>query len=260
MKNADTERLSRMKFVVFGGTTEGRCLSRALAESGAEVTVCVASDYGAEEQGESAGIRLLKGPLSPEEKDELLKRAELCVDATHPYARHITRSVKDACRRVGCLYLRLLRPPGAGEESPCFPSAEAVAEALKERKGNILLTTGSRGLQAFRDLEPERLYPRVLPSHEALSACEAMGIPHRNILAMQGPFSEELNAAIIRQYQIRFLVTKDGGETGGFPEKAAAAERTGAELLVIGRPEAEEGERYERILRHCLRLLEEPRM
>ena len=31
-----------MRFVIFGGTTEGRTLSLALAGAGAEVTVCVA--------------------------------------------------------------------------------------------------------------------------------------------------------------------------------------------------------------------------
>ena len=40
-----------MKVVIFSGTTEGRKLSRLLAEAGAKVTVCVASEYGSEEQG-----------------------------------------------------------------------------------------------------------------------------------------------------------------------------------------------------------------
>ena len=47
-----------MNVVLFSGTTEGRRLSRALAELGAGVTVCVATQYGREEQGEAVSALL----------------------------------------------------------------------------------------------------------------------------------------------------------------------------------------------------------
>ena len=68
---------------------------------------------------------------------------------------------------------------------------------------NVLLATGAKELSAFAPLGAARLYARVLPSHEGLAACEAAGIPHRHILAMQGPFTRELNEAILRKYYIR---------------------------------------------------------
>ena len=68
---------------------------------------------------------------------------------------------------------------------------------------------------------------------------------------MQGPFSKEMNTATIRQYKIRFLVSKDGGEAGGYAEKAAAAEETGAELIVLRRPE-ESGLGYDEVLNLCI--------
>ena len=61
-----------MKVVIFGGTTEGRVLSALLQQAGAEVTVCVASEYGEEEQGRVAGVQTRVGPLSGEEKQALL--------------------------------------------------------------------------------------------------------------------------------------------------------------------------------------------
>ena len=69
-----------MRFVIFGGTTEGRTLSLALAEAGAEVTVCVASAYGQEQQGEAPGVEI--------ERSRALHRCHtpLC----HPY--HAVRS------------------------------------------------------------------------------------------------------------------------------------------------------------------------
>ncbi len=56
-------------------------------------------------------------------------------------------------------------------------------------------------------------------------------------MAVQGPFSREMNAAQLREYDCRLLVTKDGGKEGGFEEKLAAAAQTGARAAVIRRPE-----------------------
>ena len=240
-----------MKIVIFSGTTEGRRLSRELAGAGAEVTVCVASDYGKEEQGEVPGAQVRVGPLSPEEKQELLKDAALCVDATHPYARHISETVKAACKAENIPLLRLKRSESELGDAHAVESAAEAASYLAEREGNILLTTGVKELKSFAALPPERVFPRVLPSRESIAACEEAGIPHRNIIAMQGPFSKEMNAATIRQYEIRFLVSKDGGEAGGFAEKAAATRETGAELIVLRRPE-EDGLGFDEVLNQCM--------
>lgn len=240
-----------MKIVIFGGTSESRKLSRLLAEAGAAVTVCVATEYGDEEQGKYPGVSTRIGPMRAEEKKELLRDAAICVDATHPYAAHISLSVKAACGEAGVEYLRLLRPPCVAENAAVFKNAGAAADYLKDREGRVLLTTGAKELAAFASLDPTRLYPRILPNHESLSACEALHIPHRNIIAMQGPFSREMNAAMIRQFGVRFLVTKDGGAPGGFPEKAAAAAETGVQLLVLRRPE-DDGLSFEEVSNRCI--------
>ena len=246
-----------MRVVVFGGTTEGRLLSHRLADLGAAVTVCVATDYGSEEQGDRPGIRKRAGPMSPEEMERLVAGADLCVDATHPYAVHVTASVRRACARTGTEYRRLLRRESAPvSDSVTVESAEEAARLLAGTQGNILLTTGAKELPPFGVLPPERLFPRILPTHKGLSACEALGIPHRNIIAMQGPFTRALNAALIRQFEIACLVTKDGGAPGGFPEKAAAARETGAKLIVIRRPE-ETGQSFGEILALCEEKLRE---
>ena len=92
-----------------------------------------------------------------------------------------------------------------------FQSAAHVADFLAQTQGNVLLATGAKELPAFAQLAPERLYPRVLPTLDGIAACEAAHIPHKNILALQGPFSYALNRALLEQFSIRFLVTKDGG-------------------------------------------------
>lgn len=243
-----------MKVLIFSGTTEGRRLSRLLAQEGAQVTVSVASDYGREAQGEFPGVTVRTGRLNAEEMARLLRGFDLCIDATHPYAVEATAAIKTACELARVPVRRLLRRESGDTGGVYVDSAAQAAAYLAGREGNILLTTGAKELSAFGGLDRERLFPRVLPSHESLAACEAAGIPHRNILAMQGPFSTELNAALLRQFHISYLVTKDGGRTGGFPEKVQAARDTGVEPVVIRRPE-DRGDPFDEILNFCQEMM-----
>ena len=102
-----------MNVVVFSGTTEGRSFSRALAALGAAVTVCVATELGAEEQGCADGITVRTGRLDAEGMAALLRGAALCVDATHPYAAEATHNIRAAAAAAGVEYHRLLRPASA---------------------------------------------------------------------------------------------------------------------------------------------------
>lgn len=240
-----------MKFVVFGGTTEGRVLSHRLAELGGTVTVCVATEYGAEEQGTCPGVTILTGRKTAEEMAELVQDAAVCIDATHPYAVAVTAQLQWACAAAQTPYRRLLREKSRAPDGAIqVESAAAAAAYLRDKPGNILLSTGAKELAAYGTLPPQRLYPRILPTHEGIAACEALGIPHRNLLALQGPFSQALNEALFRQYAIAWVVTKDGGAAGGFPEKAAAAQCCGAKLVVLRRPE-EEGATLEELIQAC---------
>jgi precorrin-6x reductase len=129
---------------------------------------------------------------------------------------------------------------------------------LKAVDGNILLTTGSKELTAFTEIPDyeTRLYPRVLPAVESIEACLSLGFQASHIIALQGPFSKELNIALMRQFEIKAIVTKDGGKPGGFPEKLDAARELGAEVIVIRRPD-EEGLSEDDVILELTKLLEE---
>ena len=245
-----------MKAVVFSGTTEGRRFSQKLAALGAKVAVCVATPLGAEEQGEMAGITVHAGRLQPDAMAALLAGADLCIDATHPYAVDATKNIRAAAAQAGVEYRRLLRAQSPLPEGcAVFETAAQAAEYLAGQDGNVLLATGAKELSAFASLDPARLYPRVLPTPEGIATCEAAQIPHRNIIAMQGPFSLALNVALMEQFHIQYLVTKDGGAAGGFAEKVQAAAKTGAQLVVLRRP-PEVGETEDELFTHCQEMLQ----
>ena len=231
-----------LKFCIFAGTTEGRALAELLRlQQGTDVTVCVATQYGETLLSPAEGLRVRTGRMTAEEMTALLRaeRFALVLDATHPYAAQATENIAAACAQTGTDCLRVLREDSARADGAVYvPDLPAAAAYLDCHAGNILLTTGSKELQQFAGIRDfaSRVWARVLPMEASLESCRTAGLPPAHILAMQGPFSEELNVALLRAIDAKFLVTKDGGRAGGFAEKAAAAARTGAALLVIGRP------------------------
>ena len=249
------------RILIFGGTTEGRLLAEYCHQQEIEAYVSVVSGYGADLLPESEYLHVLSGRMAGEAMEGFMKRASIraVFDATHPYAAEATRNIKEACGRARVSYLRVTRESAAAEnpggDSGKGPAAafssqvvyvHSVEEAvcyLKDREGDILVTTGSKELAAYTALPgyEERLYVRVLPSCAAISACEDIGIRGKRIIAMQGPFSEEMNRAMIRQLGVRYLVTKEAGTAGGFLEKLSAAEALSVTAVVIGRP-LEEGD------------------
>ena len=78
--------------------------------------------------------------------------------------------------------------------------------------------------------------------------CYDAGFTGRHLICMQGPFSEEMNTAIINQYNIKYTVTKNSGRQGGFMEKVNSAMATDTKLIIIGRPVIEEGLTYEQVI------------
>ena len=235
-----------MKLFLMGGTTEGRRLAQALDGprfARLEVTLSVATDYGQEVLPKFRRVQVLRGRLDEEGLKSLLSEGYgLAIDATHPYAKAASETLARACAALGLPLWRCLRP-----ESPLpagtltAPDAAGAARLLQGLPGKILLTTGSKELGAFDSLDKSRLFARVLPTVEGIRACEALGLAHGHILALQGPFGRELNEALMRAYDISVLVTKDGGGPGGLAEKLAAAQNLGVQVVLIRRPLAETG-------------------
>ena len=161
--------------------------------------------------------------------------------------RVVTQNIKAAMNDLSIPYLRLKkrgREGGRIEGVRYFEDHEACAEALCQTAGNILSTTGSRGLSrccAHEKLK-ERLYVRVLPGHREHSALYGAGSRRKSrFWRCRDHFTEQMNEAMLRQYDIQCLVTKQSGRTGGFLEKLKAAERINIPVYVVGTMAEEEG-------------------
>lgn len=244
-----------MKALVFAGTTEGREAALMLARTGISVTAFTATDYGHEVlDGAADGLQNLtveSGRLSEEQIRELLLGEApdtLVIDATHPYATQVTANIRRACMDAQKSYIRIVRKSTfAGEPAgvTVLADAQALCEwANREEniKKKILLTTGSKDLRIYTEIESyrDRVWPRILPDMDSLRIATELGYKKSNIICMQGPFSTEMNIAMIKSVGADVLVTKDTGATGGFDSKLEAALSSGIEAVVIGRPSDQE--------------------
>lgn len=231
--------------LLFGGTTEGRRLACDLVDRGWRVTVCVATDVGARQYPEDlSGLDLHIGRLDFDEMTSLMGQGFSCVlDATHPYAVEVSRNVRSAAERVGLAYIRVIRP--RVDFSGCLV-AQTVEEACREVPadgGCVLAATGNKEIADYTVIEDyrKRVFARVLPDEASVESCRAIGLSDDHIITGTGPFSVADNESLMRAHDISYLITKESGQAGGFPEKLEAAHACGCTVIVVCRPQHEAG-------------------
>lgn len=261
------------KIWIFGGTTEGRLLAEYCSREKIEAWVSVASEYGEEllqeelmESGNagnpdlnhntclakkslknvqaSSVIKVLRGRMDRYQMEEFIRNQgiHLVIDATHPHARLVSEEIQEACGRTGVRLERCLRAEGEQNKARDWVEVDSIQEAvsfLSSVSGVIFATTGSKELEALCQIPDyqKRVYARVLPTSNVLKKCEKLGITGSHLIAMQGPFSTEMNTLFLRQTKAEWLLTKDSGRAGGFQEKVEAARENGTRVVVIRRPE-----------------------
>lgn len=261
------------KIWIFGGTTEGRLLAEYCSREKIEAWVSVASEYGEEllqeelmESGNagnpdlnhntclakkslknvqaSSEIKVLRGRMDRYQMEEFIRNQgiHLVIDATHPHARLVSEEIQEACGRTGVRLERCLRAEGEQNKARDWVEVDSIQEAvsfLSSVSGVIFATTGSKELEALCQIPDyqKRVYARVLPTSNVLKKCEKLGITGSHLIAMQGPFSTEMNTLFLRQTKAEWLLTKDSGRAGGFQEKVEAARENGTRVVVIRRPE-----------------------
>ena len=245
------------KTIVFAGTTEGYEICRFLSANKISVLACVATEYGSHSLEAGEYLKIQAKRMDEQAMAELFhkEQPEFILDATHPYAAEVTQNIKSAALASGISYIRILRAESLSQNAVYVENTEQAVEYLRNTQGRILLTTGSKELAVFTKLQDyqERIYARVLSLPSVVDTCQKLGFEGKHLIAMQGPFSREMNEATIRQYDCQYLVTKDSGKAGGFQEKIDAAFACGAVPVIIGRPAQEEGIS----LTECKRMLAE---
>ncbi len=228
--------------LVLAGTSEGREAAVSLEKDGKAVMASTATVYGGELLAEEFQGDITTRPLSPAEMLQLIEDNQISkvVDATHPFAVQVSRNAREACRQSGILYERLERKTELVPEGEGVTRARDLEEAVQlaaGTAGNVFITTGSSKLEQYTAvLDPENLVVRILPVQGSLDKCLSLGISPKNIIAMQGPFDEQINRLLFRRYNAKLVITKESGSTGGTIHKINAAAALGIPVILISRP------------------------
>lgn len=226
--------------LVLGGTADSRMVVRELKEAGHPVMVTVVSSYGGTLAAGEKPDEVLVQALEPQELAELITRQKIIavVDATHPFAQNISVMAREVCSKQGVSYLRYSRPGTILPDHPLITIVSGYKEAADSaaQLGEVIfLTTGSKTLEVFAEMAgllQKKIVARVLPDSKVIEKCLGLGLQPSQIIAMQGPFSKELNKAIFQHTCAEVVVTKESGDVGGVDAKVEAALELTIPLLV----------------------------
>lgn len=240
--------------IVIAGTIDARQIIGELIKLNVSVVATVTTTFGTELLNEYQGLKVYEGKLNSGEMIKLINEthASCLIDASHPYAGNVSVNAITACETAKITYLRFERDESRVEYSNItrvkdFIEAAKLAESFQ---GNIFLTVGSNNLEIFTGIIPdfkERLFVRVLPDSKVLIKCESAGLSAKNIIAIKGPFTEEMNIAMLKACNASVIVTKDSGDAGGTAEKLGAAQKLGVPVIMVERPHVDYGKKVSSI-------------
>lgn len=247
MKTKEKEAKKNIRCLLAAGTTEGLEAMQLLDEIGIETAACVATALG-RKMLEHTKAHIYSGRMDAAAFARFIeeKAIDFVVDATHPFAVEVTQNLKMAAEAKKIPYIRYVRKSAAYAYEKLIHAADAgaAAEGLLTIKGNILLTTGANTAAVYKAVLPdfnERVYIRVLDTAASKTLCRTVGIDEAHVIAQNPPFSLEDNCSLIEKYDIAVLVSKDSGVRGGLLEKIESAKAFGIPVILIDRPDGDEG-------------------
>jgi len=186
-----------------------------------------------------------------------MKAPTLIMDASPPSSNIKLAPLRQWCEQLGIPYLRLERPETVIPVSlliyPVYTWDEALLRleqrvaAMHQAKGRIVtifVTTGSHQLESIVQssfARYARLVVRVLPEGRLVQKCQELGISTRDIVAMQGQFSKDINKALFKFYGADILLTRDSGSAGGTDTKISAALELGIDTVLVKRAKMSAG-------------------
>lgn len=225
------------------GTSEGRRILSLINKHTNDIAVSTATTYGGEILKEF-DIKVLN--TKPLNKDEMLNwlhsnKIDILVDASHPYAQEVTKTALECANYLNIKYIRYERQGALeninGEDILRVRNYDEAIEIIKNIDGNILNTTGGNNVSNFINLDfKHRVIHRILPLPNVLEKIVEAGVSIKDIIALQGPISYELEKAFISQYNVKAILTKDSGIEGGVLEKFKAVRECKIKLIVIEKP------------------------
>jgi precorrin-6A/cobalt-precorrin-6A reductase len=228
---------------VLSGTKDAVEIIKLLKKGKYKVLASAVTNYGASLARDAGADEVVTKALDCNEMRDMLhkKNIEAVVDATHPFAVDASKNAMKACSASGVKYIRFERKNANVPQNERIYIAKDFEDAAKKatKFETIFYTAGGKNLELFLNearKKKKRIVVRVLPDISVIKRCIELGIEPKDIIAIQGPLSIEINKAMMREYRASILVTKESGEVGGTESKIRAALDLDMPVILIERP------------------------
>ncbi len=236
-----------MKIFLLGGTKDSINIIQYVKDNyDAYILTTTTTEYGAKLAREGGSDDTIARPLL---KDEIIKIItengfDILIDATHPFASHITQTSSSIAQELNLPYIRFERPTtdlsNIETSHIHYVTSFDKAGKLIEKEfanGNVLHFAGANTMEdVLKHVSVDRFYPRILKVASSIEKCEKLGVNPDHIIAMNGAASLEENIALIEKYDASVMITKESGEVGGVIEKIQAADERNVAVIMIQRP------------------------
>ena len=237
-----------MKIFLLGGTKDSINIIKHLKKNyDTHILTTTTTEYGAKLAREGGSDRTIAKPLPKDEIIEILNsdHFDLLIDATHPFASHITQTCLKIKEELEIPYIRFERPSVSFDnmDTSHIRYVNSFDEAGKLivrefREGNILHFAGANTMaDILKYVSAERFYPRILKVESSIEKCEELNVDSSHIIPMKGAATKEENVELIVKYDACVMITKESGEIGGVIEKIEAANEKNIAVIMIQRPE-----------------------
>ena len=213
--------------LVFGGTTEGRKAVEVLEEAGTDYYY--STKTGEQDVATNHGIRL-DGALDDEAMTACCREHQirLMVDAAHPFASRLHKTIADVARALTIPVVRYERiyPPRNPEYTWIDDYAEVPADVH-----SLLATTGVQSIGKLKYLEARgvRVVYRILNRESSIRLAHEQGATDDQLCYYEDGSAIDVEADAI--------LLKESGLSGGFEQKVKAAQERGMRIVVLRRPE-----------------------
>lgn len=240
-----------MKILILGGTKDSINIIEFIKDNyEAYILTTTTTEYGAKLAREGGSDETIARPLPKEELKEVIikNNINLVIDATHPFAEHITQTIAGIVREENIAFIRFERPITNLENIDTshvhyVKSFDDAGKLIADNfnQGNVLHFAGANTMETIVKYVPvERFYPRILKVESSLEKCEKLKIPENHIIPMTGAATTPENIELIEKYNASIMITKESGEIGGVFEKIEAANIKNIAVIMIQRPEIKE--------------------
>lgn len=163
------------------------------------------------------------------------------VDATHPFAAQMAANARDAAALAGIALFKFRRPAWDEPADAAWFHAATPSDAatiIDGRFGRVFLSSGLGDIAAFAHLANIWFLVRSIDPSDAPSV-----LAQHHHFTSRGPFGLAAEAALLRDWHIEALVSKNsGGEATR--AKLDAAKSLGIPIVMIDRPPVPEGVVY----------------